>query len=535
MNGRNDIALGQVTTDFTADDASQMRHRRAHSPAYLNPKKIALLIMQSKNKDVRTLRDTIESHNNNYTLVRLILAASVIYFHSFALSPGLHDHLSIAFLPVTTVGGLAVQLFFFLSGLFVAQSFNKDPHVPSFILKRFMRIWPGLFVCLLVTSIIIAVINKHPTFLQYLKFDQFYDYTLRNSVFDLTWYIDGLLKNNASQSLNGSIHTLPMEAKMYVVLAFIGALDMARTPARLAIAGAIAFVAVVVPGIVELLPITLLNADYSRAAAAMFLAGVCVYGLSARLRIRLWQGILLITGAVVSTGIAHVFLFYASAAWIMMMIGQSPLIGKLWRPKQDLSYGIYIYGWPSQQIIMALAPIHLTAYVLTLIAVPLSTAFASLSWRFVEKPSIKFGKDFAARANAPTLKKHRRVLIALATLLAALVGARAATHHWTSAPVQTMHATIANFGPQESRAGEPINLQPNGESAIWITTDGGPAPDGTMIVMDGHYLSSQIAGNVVTARVDPSILATSGEKPIFLERRYADRIERSNQVELKVR
>ncbi len=33
-----------------------------------------------------TLRETIDSHANNYTLVRLVLASSVIYFHSFPLS-----------------------------------------------------------------------------------------------------------------------------------------------------------------------------------------------------------------------------------------------------------------------------------------------------------------------------------------------------------------------------------------------------------------------------------------------------------------
>ena len=531
MSDKIDLSMEQAGSDFTAEPAIQTSFRRAFSPPASIPKKILRLLRQP---EARTLRDTIEDHDNNYTLIRLVLAASVIYFHSFALAPGLHDHLTAALLPVTSVGGLAVQMFFFLSGLFVAQSFHKNPHVPAFLLKRFLRIWPGLFVCVLVTATIMAALNKSPAFLQYLKFEGFYDYILRNSVLDLTWRIDGLLTNNAWQSLNGSIHTLPMEAKMYGVLAVIGALELARSHARLAFAGAVAFVLAVIPGVVEMLPFNLFNADYSRVAAALFLAGVCVYGWSPRLRLRPWQGIVLIAAASASTGVPHVFLFYATAVWIMLAIGQSSLLGKLWRPKQDLSYGIYIYGWPSQQIIMALTPIHLTAYALTLAALPLSTGFAALSWRFVEKPAIRFGKDFSERAGVSTLKQYRWLLAILALLPVVLIGARYVSRHRDMAPVVTMAARIAKFGPTESRVGETINRQPNGDSAIWINTEGDPLPEGTVVVMDGHRLVSHAAGNDASARVDPSILASPGEKLIFLERRYADRIERSNEVRFEV-
>ena len=523
--------MEQAGGKAAAGPSIQTGFRDAFSPAASIPQKILRLLRQ---QGTRTLRDTIEDHDNNYTLIRLVLAASVIYFHSFALAPGLHDHLTAALLPVTSVGGLAVQMFFFLSGLFVAQSFHKNPHVPAFLLKRFLRIWPGLFVCVLVTATIMAAMNKSPGFLQYLKFEGFYDYILRNSVLDLTWRIDGLLTNHAWQSLNGSIHTLPMEAKMYGVLAVIGALELARSHARLAVAGAVAFVLAVIPGVVEMLPFNLFNADYSRVAAALFLAGVCVYGLSPRLRLKPWQGIVLVAAAVASTGVLHVFLFYAAAVWIMLMVGQSALIGKVWRPKQDLSYGIYIYGWPSQQIIMALTPIHLTAYALTFAALPLSTAFAALSWRFVEKPAIRFGKDFSERAEMSTVKKYRRMLATLALLPVVLIGARYVASHRDVAPVVTMSARIARFGPTQSRVGEVVNRQPNGDSAIWISTEGDPLPEGTIVVMDGHRLLSYAEGNSASARIDPSILASPGEKLIFLERRYPDRIERSNEVRLTV-
>lgn len=102
----------------------------------------------------RTLAEAVGGRDNNYNLIRLLLASSVIYAHSFALSgaSGYKDLLSEVLWPVTTVGGLAVKLFFFLSGLFVAQSFQRDPSLLGFVSKRFLRIWPGYFACLLSTA-----------------------------------------------------------------------------------------------------------------------------------------------------------------------------------------------------------------------------------------------------------------------------------------------------------------------------------------------------------------------------------------------
>lgn len=90
-----------------------------------------------------TLHQTIESHNNNYTWLRLILSASIIYYHSFGLvwQSNYVDHLTYWLQPVTTVGGLTVQSFFFLSGLFVAQSYHRDPNLAHFAIKRVLRIW----------------------------------------------------------------------------------------------------------------------------------------------------------------------------------------------------------------------------------------------------------------------------------------------------------------------------------------------------------------------------------------------------------
>jgi hypothetical protein len=74
-----------------------------------------------------SLLDTISNQANNYNIIRVVLAASVIWFHSAAIAGSQRpDWISLQLRPITDLGGLAVQCFFFLSGLFVAQSIYKD-------------------------------------------------------------------------------------------------------------------------------------------------------------------------------------------------------------------------------------------------------------------------------------------------------------------------------------------------------------------------------------------------------------------------
>ena len=75
--------------------------------------------------------------------------------------------------PIVTLGGLAVQVFFFLSGLFVSQSYAKNPNVIHFLIKRFFRIWPGLFVCLATTAVVACFFSGTGRIVDFLRFSEF--------------------------------------------------------------------------------------------------------------------------------------------------------------------------------------------------------------------------------------------------------------------------------------------------------------------------------------------------------------------------
>ncbi|CAG4900974.1 acyltransferase family protein [Paraburkholderia saeva] len=496
--------------------------------------------------DNRSLRDAISGHDNNYTLIRAILAASVIFYHSFGLTfdTRFADPIDAALLPTASLGELAVQSFFFLSGLFVTQSFFKDQNVLKFALRRVFRVWPGLFVCLAVTALLAVVISNPGDTKQFLVFSDFYEYILRNSAFDLHWYIPGVFDHHAITAINGPIHTLPLEMKMYVILGLVGAVGLLAAPRRVALTGIVVLIGCLtissrIHGVNNLF-----DASYTRPAAAMFFAGVFVFAVSPWIYPRIWQGLVLGFLAAICSGALHQFLFFAAVVWALVYLGQLPLIGRVFRPRQDLSYGIYIYGWPCQQFVVAATSITINPYFLTALALPLACAFAVLSWRFVEKPAIRLGhylpsmvRDFyrARRLVFSTAEDVRafRFGLGLVATLSVCIGMKVLTTTHDFVTISPLSTHIVDFGPKDERRGASFNKQANGSSTIWVKLDSTP-PEGTTVVLAGRRLQTSIGPNVATAEISANTLDTPGEKKLFLEYRSVNKILRSNSVVMLV-
>ncbi|KRE84601.1 hypothetical protein ASG75_11925 [Rhodanobacter sp. Soil772] len=70
---------------------------------------------------------------------------------------------------------------------------------------------------------------------------------------------------------------------------------------------------------------------------------------------------------------------------------------------------------------------------------------------------------------------------------------------------------ISGFGPTPVKAGEPFNVQPNQQAALWVRVD--QPLDGTdaAVYLDGVKLQSYISGNLITAAVPASLYAKAGQ------------------------
>ena len=88
----------------------------------------------------------------NFDLLRLIAAGSVIFSHAFVVLDGGDKAEPLARLlgPGNILGRYGVYTFFVISGYLITASFLRSP-LTEYLLKRSLRILPGLIVCTLVT------------------------------------------------------------------------------------------------------------------------------------------------------------------------------------------------------------------------------------------------------------------------------------------------------------------------------------------------------------------------------------------------
>ena len=103
----------------------------------------------------KTLEDALSDRNNSFNAVRLLAAAAVFVTHIFLIAP-IGSHHQPLDNTAFDLGQLAVNVFFFLSGLMLSRSYALKPHLSTFLAARMLRIFPGLLVCGALTAWVIV-------------------------------------------------------------------------------------------------------------------------------------------------------------------------------------------------------------------------------------------------------------------------------------------------------------------------------------------------------------------------------------------
>ena len=76
--------------------------------------------------------------------------------------------------------------------------------------------------------------------------------------------------------------------------------------------------------------------------------------------------------------------------------------------KIDLSYGIYIFGWPITQTLILVQP-NVDVWSLTLLSLILATAVALPSWLLIERPALRARKAVMALVES-RIERFRQLL-----------------------------------------------------------------------------------------------------------------------------
>lgn len=94
----------------------------------------------------------IDTHqeSNQFNFLRFFGAFLVFFGHSYVLY-GLHPNTVLSHV-------LGVYIFFAISGYLISMSWDKDPSLYRFFVRRATRIFPALIVCILISVFILGPI-----------------------------------------------------------------------------------------------------------------------------------------------------------------------------------------------------------------------------------------------------------------------------------------------------------------------------------------------------------------------------------------
>jgi peptidoglycan/LPS O-acetylase OafA/YrhL len=353
------------------------------------------------------LKAVPESHlTNNFDFLRFLGASFVIYGHAYPLSNrGNFDDLQLLSRGLFPTAHMGVALFFVISGYLIAQSLTNSTSGLNFIWKRSLRIFPGLLVAALVTIFVFGALATRLPLSEYFLNRETYRYLLIVKLYPpYPNALPGVFDTTADTSINNSIWTLAYEFTCY--LALLGAsLLFPRHKRKWILATFVTLWAsyffwsgyfqttfMVVPvlhlGVYNLL-------DFSM----YFLGGSVAYyykkyipfkGSLALGFIAVWIGIYLISENFHVIPLSTIVWFrYLAMPYLVLYLsflkGPFNRFGRM----GDLSYGLYIYAYPIQRIIVAAVGESSPVSEIIVLSFLCTAPLAWLSWKFVEKPFLR--------------------------------------------------------------------------------------------------------------------------------------------------
>lgn len=334
---------------------------------------------------------------NNFGALRLLFAVLVVLGHSFELIDGDRSREPLTRIFGTlSLGELAVDGFFLISGYLVVKSALESRSAVEFLFKRILRIYPGYVVAYAICIAISPFVGGALAGLTGAS-------VLSAIVFLFPPEVPGAFPGTPYPMLNGSMWTIAYEFRCYLLalLAWSIGLTSKRVAALCLTAGLVALSAVradIWGWFPERLTTLLGSPEIGASFVAVFACGALFYlyrdrvvydgriaAVAAAALLVLLFSPHLATAAVAVLG-GYVLFWFAFAARYRRLAA----VGS----KTDLSYGVYLYAWPVQKLMILAAP-GISPYLLFVVATAIAGCLAFASWRLVEKPFLRLKTTFA--------------------------------------------------------------------------------------------------------------------------------------------
>lgn len=323
-----------------------------------------------------------KKRDNNFGFLRLLFATLVIISHSPELIDGNRSREPLTLLFGTlSFAEVAVDGFFLISGYLITTSFMESASTLDYLRKRLFRIVPGYFACFAFCALIIAPnAGAAGSFLSL--------HVLAHHILSIarlmTPYVPEAFIGLPHPELNGSMWTLHYEFACYLGVILCGMAGLLRKRR------------ILLSLIIGMSVLNILEAGQSGALkdsikfGAVFGSGMlfALYDVQFS-RQGAFLAVIALFCSLFTLPMAELALMFAGGYLVFMFALHAPVLSiSRWANKTDLSYGVYLYAWPIQNLIIwhdrNISPWGLGALTFFLCSV-----LALLSWHYVEKPSLR--------------------------------------------------------------------------------------------------------------------------------------------------
>ncbi|WP_165074146.1 acyltransferase family protein [Paludisphaera rhizosphaerae] len=338
-------------------------------------------------KTYTTLERPRGDRDNAVGLLRFVLTSTVVLSHSLRMH-GLsisHDPMIKLTSGQYTMGGMAVDAFFVLSGFLVAASWAGSRGWGDFLTRRATRIYPAFFAAVAFTSLVAAPwlaargIRRPP------------EATFAGLAIPALWL------DFRELGVNGSLWTIRYDFYYYLFIGMVGAAGLLRrrwSVAAMWLAAWGVYIASITLGVQAGI-----EGQHPRLLTC-FLSGTVAYALRDKIRVS-WGWMAVSFAALAWLGGAMVS--YQTWPYRVMnlafpVFGAYALLFAAFRPGAraaklnwtgDYSYGLYLYAYPIQLMIMVAFRPHLNVVTHFLISWAVALVFAGVSLRLIERPFMK--------------------------------------------------------------------------------------------------------------------------------------------------
>ncbi len=338
-----------------------------------------------------TIKDAFERGPNNFHLVRLLAALAVIYGHSYHVTGQPGADLFLQLVGFKFIGGVAVDIFFVISGFLIVASLERHS-VVDYLKARCLRIFPALFVAVLISVLILGpLVSEDPG---YWANPQTWHYLYKNALMVSTEYmLPGVFQSNPDHAVNGSLWSLPVEFRLYIVFLLLSVLGMLKRDRYTVLTIATFLLGLVV---VPRYPIFTQYENWVNVSA-YFMAGALFWKRRSEIRLSPWYVLGVLALCCFFHGTKEFSIaFFIAATYLTFYISFLRVPDWMYIRHTDLSYGVYLYGWPIQSVLVMLRPGQ-SALFNTVAACVVALCVAALSWNLVEKRALALKRGARAR------------------------------------------------------------------------------------------------------------------------------------------